>query len=125
MRCVSQGVLITLCLGTVLVTITHAAPLRAGWRASAYMPRQAQGQRKPNIETQDDNAPDPKPAPKATSARPTKTASRKAKETRRELPSDYAVVLATNAPEADIQVDGDTVGKAGKDGRLPTRIKPG
>jgi tetratricopeptide (TPR) repeat protein len=122
-RRVLPHVLMILGLGSALVPGGYPATVRAPWSDPAFVSQQSQGQRKPNIEAQDENTADPKTAPKATSSRSTKT--RKVRETRRELPSDYAVVLATNAPEADIQVDGDNVGKAGKDGKLPTRIKPG
>src|SRR6185436_15320812 len=44
---------------------------------------------------------------------------------RRELPTEYTISLITNAPDADISIDGDSLGRAGKDGKLIAKIKPG
>jgi tetratricopeptide (TPR) repeat protein len=92
----------------------NVAPARSG----------IQLQRKPNIEKDADPKPVPPPAPRSRRAR---ASSPKAREnaTARKLPSEYTLTFVTNVPDADVAVDGEPLGKAGKNGRLTVKVPSG
>src|SRR6185503_5095553 len=133
-------VALSLLLGILLSSFegSRAAAATANGRRVRPQAASKADVRKPNIEKQNVSTKESAAASKsnrtssaktpAAKASLAKSSLRKNRETpapRRELPTEYTISLVTNAPDADIAIDGDSMGRAGKDGRLIARIKPG